>query len=293
MRKILIRLGGLLSLLFLGLLGGGYFYLQSSLAMIDGEVILDGPEAAIEIRRDTNGVPHIYAQSEHDLHFAVGFVHAQDRLWQMEMNRRIAQGRLAEVVGAGAIEADKFLRTLGVYEAAKSAYAALDAPAREMLEAYAAGVNAFLATHDGPLPVEFLLLGHEPQSWQPADSVAWLKMMAWDLSKNWRKEIGRLTLLSRLSPEQVIEFYPPYRGDAPTPLPDPQALYAGLEWPGKAVAFVGQADPAVGSNNWVVSGAHTLSGKPLLANDPHLGLKSPAVWYLVHLSMQGRNLVGA
>ena len=292
MRKILIRLGGLLLLLFLGLVGGGYLYLQSSLPTINGAISLDGPEAEIEIRRDHNGVPHIYAQSDHDLYFAVGFVHAQDRLWQMEINRRIAQGRLAEVVGAGALETDKFLRTLGVYEAAKSAYVALDAPAREMLEAYTAGVNAFLATREGALPVEFLLLGHEPQAWQPADSVAWLKMMAWDLSKNWRKEIGRLTLLSRLDPEQVMEFYPPYRGDAPTPLPDPQALYGGLEWSGKAVAFVGQADPAVGSNNWVVSGAHTVTGKPLLANDPHLGLKSPSVWYLVHLSMEGRNLVG-
>jgi penicillin G amidase len=143
-----------------------------------GEIQLSGPYAPIEVVRDKSAVPHIYSQSWNDAYFALGFVHAQDRLWQMEMNRRIAAGRLAELLGDAALETDKFFRTLGIRRAAQYSLNHFDRETRVVPERYATGVNAFLRTHRGPLPPEFIIFGIEPEPWETADSVAWGKMMA-------------------------------------------------------------------------------------------------------------------
>src|SRR5262249_14276833 len=156
------------------LLAGAYVYLRQSLPKTEGEVRLAGVTAPVDIVRDRYGIPHIFAASLEDASFALGYAHAQDRLWQMEMNRRIGAGRLAEVVGPGALETDRFLRTLGVRRAAEANFQTLDSQTKKQLEAYAAGVNAFLAA-DPVLPVEFLLTGVKPEPWAPADSIAWIK----------------------------------------------------------------------------------------------------------------------
>ena len=278
-----------------------YVYLRQSLPQLEGEIPTGGIAAPVEILRDRAGVPHIFAQSERDAHFALGFVHAQDRLWQLEMNRRIASGRLAEVLGPAGLETDRVVRALGVRRAAQANLARLDAETRAALDAYAAGVNAFLAS-DPVLPPEFLLLQVRPEPWSAVDSLAWLKMMAWDLGGNWRNELLRMRLSRTLSTERIHEFLPPYPGDAVPVIRDLAALYRNLEREPPRVAGAADegaadegADPdaALGSNSWAVSGAHTASGKPLLANDPHLGLTAPPVWYLAQLHAPGLDVIGA
>ncbi len=295
MRRIWRFLGALSALaavLFVVLVAGAYVYLRQSLPQTAGEIHLAGPSAPVEVLRDRYGIPHIFAATPEDASFALGYVHAQDRLWQMEMNRRTAAGRLAEVVGAGALETDRFLRTLGVRRAAETNLKALDSDARRLFEAY------FLA-RDPVLPAEFLITGTRPEPWTPADSVAWVKMMAWDLGGNWRSELLRMRLARTLPPERIQQFVSPYPGEAPPALPDLKGLYGTLERDAIRIAGSGQlpellrGSEGAGSNNWVLSGARTASGKPILANDPHLGLTAPPVWYFAQLSTPGMNVIGA
>ncbi len=239
-------------------------------------------------------MPHIAAASDNDLYFGMGFVHAQDRLWQMEMNRRIGHGRVAEVLGEAGLGFDKYFRTLGFTEAAESALKHVDDETRTALEAYAAGVNAYIDSHKGAWPPEFVLTGTTPTRWEPVDTLVWQKMMWLDLSGNMRSELARARLLTKLSPAHVQSLYPSYPGEIETPLPDLAAIYGETNIE-SAIALVGEEMPeGYGSNNWVVSGDHTQSGKPLLANDPHLGLTTPSIWYLVRLNntTTGANLVG-
>lgn len=273
---------------------GGLLYLRQSLPKTEGELRLQGAHAPIEVLRDAFGVPHIYAGSIEDAHFALGFVHAQDRLWQMEMSRRIAAGRLAEVLGPAALETDRFLRTLGVRRAAEANLKHFDAQTRAVLDAYTAGINAFLASRP-VLPPEFWITRDSPEPWTPADSVAWTKMMAWDLGGNWREELLRLRLSKTLSTARIQEFLPPYPGDASPALPELKQLYRNLDKPLRELAqrWGSGAESLVGSNNWVIAGSRSASGKPLLANDPHLGLTAPPVWYFAHLHAPGFDVIGA
>lgn len=275
-----------------------YFTARSSLPQLSGVIRVDQVLAApVEILRDRNAVPHVFGGSRNDTAFGLGFVHAQDRLWQMEINRRIAGGRLAEVFGAAALNTDKFLRTLGVRRKAAVAFSALKPETQSYLQAYADGVNAFLKQHDGVLPPEFLVFDIIPEPWAPADSLGWLKMMAWDLSGNWGTELARLGLSRRLSPQQIQEFFPPYPGDAPVALADHSDLYGriarDLDFEGLAAALPEAPPEGIGSNNWVVNGKRTVTGSPLLANDPHLGLTSPALWYFAHLRTPAGDVIGA
>jgi penicillin amidase len=294
--RLALRVFGVLVFL-LSLAGAGaYVYLRQSLPQTSGAVPAAGLGAATEVLRDRHGIPHIYASSLEDAHFALGFVHAQDRLWQMEMNRRIGSGRLAEILGPAALEADRFTRTLGLRRVAAENLASYDDDTRRLLEAYAAGVNAFLAG-DQVLPPEFWLLGVTPEPWSALDSIVWTKLMAWDLGGNWRSELLRMRLSRTLSLERIQELLPPYPGDPPPQLPDLKSLYTGLEKkpaPNPVFSNYGP-DPEFlgGSNSWVVSGARSASGKPLLANDPHLGLTAPPVWYFAHLHAPGLDAIGA
>ena len=192
-----------------------YVWLLGSLPETSGRVAVAGLEAPVEIIRDRHGVPHIYARSQNDAVFGLGFVHAQDRLWQMELRRRIGQGRLSEIMGEVAVATDRFLRTLSVYHYAERNYATLDREGGARLDAYAAGVNAYLASRRGPLPPEFLILRHRPEPWRPADSLVWGKIMAWSLSGNWASELLRARLAGRLSAEQIADFFPALSGRWP------------------------------------------------------------------------------
>ncbi len=281
--------------LLVGLVAVGlWMWTMASLPKIDGEMRVAGLQQPVEILRDREGVPHLFAASERDGWYAMGFVHAQDRLWQMDFQRRVASGRLAEFLGERAFDNDRLMRTLGFARLAREGAAKLDAPTREALEAYAAGVNAFLAT-DPVLPPEFHFFRVKMEPWQPADTLGWLFVMAWDLSGNWRTELARLRYANKLGPALTNEFLPPYPGDAALPLPNFKALYAEASplADGLLALAPETSDLAVGSNSWALSGARTASGKPLLANDPHLGLQAPSLWYLAHLSTPRGNVIGA
>ena len=286
------RLAAVAAALGAVLLLAGFLYLRQSLPQTTGETRVAGLAGPVEVMRDRYGIPHIFAASNEDAFFALGYVHAQDRLWQMEMGRRIAAGRVSEIVGPAGLETDRFLRTLGVRRAAEANLRALDAETRKLLDAYAAGVNAFLAS--GPvLPVEFWLTGARPEPWTPVDSVAWVKMMAWDLGGNWRSELLRMRLAKTLPLARIHEFLPPYPGEQAPVIADLKELYGTMERDAIRLAEFAPDNEGLGSNNWVVSGERSTSGKPLLANDPHLGLTAPPVWYFAHLNAPGINVIGA
>ena len=315
MRTALRILGALLLLA----LAGAAWVVYRTFPKMSGTVRARGHAAPVRIETDPNGVPTIRASSIPDALFGLGYAHARDRLWQMEFERRVGAGRLAEVLGEPLVSADRFLRTIGFRRAAEAAEARLSPGARRLLEAYAAGVNAFLAA-DSARPIEFRLLRFAPEPWTPADSLVWGKMMAWDLAGNARGEIRRARFIEALGPERAAQLLP-LAGSAPTilsaaewpsaPVAPPASVATSegrADWPGAStgadwrrledafapvLALGLGAGGALGSNSWVLAGSRTASGRPILANDPHLGLRTPSVWYLVSIDAPGFRATGA
>lgn len=288
MRRVVFVILGLVLALLLIVPLGGYLFLRRSLPVTNGTVRLVGPQAPIEVVRDDRGVPYIYAQNDLDAYFALGYVHAQDRLWQMEVQRRIGAGRLSEVLGEATLETDQFLRTLGTYRAAEQAWTVLSPQAQQVIESYIAGINAFLASNP-PLPVEFTVLGFEPDPWQPADVMVWAKMMAWNLGGDYEEELIRAQVIQRVGEVRARELLPGYPDSGPFIIPEWPAASAGLiDLSTELRQRFGLGGLDIGSNNWVISGSRTTTGKPLLSNDPHLAAQIPAIWYLA--SLQGGNL---
>src|SRR5438067_4923662 len=192
MRRVLLKALVLVVALLAVVAAVAYASLRRSLPQIDGAVTVTGISAPIDIVRDADAIPHVFASTKLDALYGLGFAHAQDRLWQMEFQRRIGFGRLSEVLGPAAIVQDRFLRTIGFGRAARAAWAAMPTEATRQVNAYVAGINAFLASHHGTaLPPEFTLLRFEPEPWSGADVLAWVKMMAWDLSANYPFELLR------------------------------------------------------------------------------------------------------
>ncbi len=291
-----VRNLGVLLAVAIGAAGGlTYAYLRRSVPPRRGTLRLDGLGAAVEVIRDRWGVPHIFAQSRRDALFAQGYVHAQDRLWHMELARRLTAGRLAEVFGPLALDSDRLLRRVGLHRAARAEVSRASPESLSYLEAYAAGVNAFVQTIAGRLPPEFLILRFRPASWAPADSLAIGSYVAWMLSGNWDSEIVRSWVVERLGPELAAKLEPLYPAGLPVIVP-PGAESSGLGLPlldelAKVQELAGARGGA--SNNWVVDGSRSVTGKPLLANDPHLLLQMPSIWYEVHLSGDDLDVAGA
>ncbi len=286
---------GILLLILVGLFAG-LFYLRGSLPRTKGTVQVAGLDGPVEITRDADGVPHIFATTDHDAIFALGYVHAQDRMWQMEFQRRVGAGRLSEILGESTLNADKFLRTLGMYRAAETAWPALNQQGKMALQAYAAGVNAWLG-EGHPLPPEFLILGVEPEPWTVTDSLVWTKMMAWDLGGNYDLELLRVRLAQAIGPERAAQLMPAYPEAGTTVL-------AANQLPAHAVDALLALDTDlqfdfhlrgldIGSNNWVIAGSRTATGLPLLADDPHLGARIPSIWYLAEVQGDNVHVVGA
>lgn len=321
-----------LAVFFLCLLAGAMLagYVVRSMPQTDGRLSLAGLSQQVQVRRDDADVTHILASDPRDAWMALGFVHAQERAWQLEFNRRVMRGRLSEVLGPAALETDILMRTLGIRQAARAQYDRLPDDAREALKAYSAGINAFHAGRTQALSPEFHLLGIDPADearqgtyWDEVDSVGWSLMMALDLGGNWGNELARLRALQVIDTDRLWELFPPYPGEQPAATADLAALYRELslhatedkplseraqsprDW--RAQASAGLREWAAelgnvegkGSNNWVVTGTRSASGKPLLANDPHLGLSAPAIWYFARLKapavdgLAGMDVVGA
>jgi len=280
-----------LALLFV--LGGGfYLYLRSALPQTDGRIVLSGPRAEIRVERDADDVPLIIAQDDEDVAFGLGFVHAQERLFQMELQRRYGAGRLAEIFGPRAVTVDRQMRVLGLYRAAEAEIPYLSQEMRQALDAYAAGVNAFLATRRGALPPEFLMLRFVPEPWRVADSLVWGKLMAVQLGGNYRGELLRARMARTISAADLTFLYPEYPKDAPTTLTEMVPIYRRLALEKLYEALPAIVGPNYASNSWVVDGKHSASGKPLLANDPHLGFSLPGFWYLARLKTPQHEIAG-
>jgi penicillin amidase len=306
-------------------------YVWRSLPQVDGELKLTGLRAAVKVQRDASDVTHILASDPRDAWMAMGYVHAQERGWQLEFNRRVMRGTLSEVFGPSTLDTDMLMRTLGIREAAKAQVAGASDEARQALQSYSDGVNAFFAHRKQALSPEFQILRIDPRKeaaegryWDAEDSAGWALMMALDLGGNWGNELARLSALQVLDTQALWQLFPAYPGETPAATADLSRLYRELGvfraaplktsaasdasasgWRTQLASGIQEWTRSLGdiegkgSNNWVVSGARSASGKPLLANDPHLGLSAPAIWYFARLQapdvdgIKGMDVMGA
>jgi penicillin G amidase len=263
---------------------------QRNLPQVEGNIILDGLSAQVEVLRDRWGVPHIYASNVLDLAFAQGFVHAQDRLWQMELNRRTGRGLLSELFGELALDTDRAIRTFGFNRLAKMDLAIFPPEARKVIEAYTAGINAFLEKAGSRLPVEFLLLRHRPRPWEPEDTVAFMRLMIWQLSHAWNDELVRAELVQAVGPERAAELEIHYPEKNPAVLPE------GIQVHFRELAGQPAGDPFLrrsqGSNAWAIAGSRSDTGTPYLCNDMHLAITLPGLWYEAHLEAGDYRVTG-
>ena len=250
---------------------------------------LPGLYEQVDVFRDSYGVPHIYATNAHDLFMAQGFVHAQDRFWQMEFWRRSGTGTLSEILGSSALDSDRFIRTVGWHRTAVQELELYNETELSVLDAYAEGVNAYIEQNSGSLGLEFTILGltgvsFDPEPWTPLNTLTYAKLMAWDLGGNRSAELTRAQIATRLGTESVNELMPPYNDDYPTIVGDVvhEASLAAIPEDAFDLNFLGFGE-GIGSNNWVISGERTESGKPILADDTHLGIQMPSIWYEVGL----------
>jgi len=280
--------------------GAGMLWLSRSQAPLDGTQQIAGLGGDVTITRDRNGVPHIVGATRADAAAGLGFAHAQDRLWQMEVSRMAGQGRLSEMFGDATVGTDVWLRTMGIHEAAVASLAVMDADTMAMLEGYARGVNAWMTREtrafSSRLPPEYVILGVTPEAWTPAHTLTAIKMMSVSLAENVGDEALRLGFHRLgLSEPEIRDLLPYLDADTPPPMPDLTALLGLDPAPlGETVTTADASDAFAGieamlssgaSNNWVISGERTQSGLPIVANDPHLGLMAPSIWYLAHLEV--------
>lgn len=291
------------------------FTVRQSFPQLEGTIRLPGLTGNVEIYRDKYGIPHIYADTSEDLFLAQGFVHAQDRFWEMDFRRHVTAGRLSELFGPATLDSDKAIRTMGWRHVAAQELPLLTDRTRRFLDSYAKGVNGWIAANPNASErsLEYSILkvqngASNPEPWAPLDSISWLKAMAWDLRSNLEDEIDRALALTVLPPERVAQLYPGYPYEKHEPIvtrgtidqdrfdqtAEPrarqelgtgeEALAQAAKALGAVPSTIGAADrEGLGSNSWVVSGEHTKSGKPILANDPHLSAQLPSVWYQVGL----------
>ena len=269
------------------------------LPSVDNDERLLGLDERVEVLRDTYGVPHIFATDTHDLFFAQGYVTAQDRLWQMDIYRRAAEGRLAEVLGEPGLESDRFMRTLGLGRAAQLDLGMISDETRGFLEAYMEGVNKFLQQHGESLPVEFTILGYRPEPWTVLDTLAISKLQLYDAAGNYTQELLRASIAARLGPEVLATLLPDASTNAVFDDARAWALVAPALEPGLAgdgpaalANVLGGAGQGLGSNCWALAGSRTASGKPLLAGDPHLPVRNPSIWYEVALDAGDLHFIG-
>ena len=287
MKKWILRVGAAIVCVVVIVLGAGYLWVQytikKSLPQVSGRVSLSGIKEDVEIIRDTYGVPHIYARNEPDLYFALGYAMAQDRLWQMDFYRRLGHGRLSEVFGEEFVKTDRYFRLLSAAGINKE----IPNELTFILNSYAAGVNAYLISHRGRLPVEFKLLRYEPEPWDPEDYLAILKVVNWGLSVGWKVDLTASKILEKVGENKFNQAFPVYPGSSPIMIPQESTISSILSHSlpnalGSMEKLVDLPSPAA-SNNWVVSGIKSVSGKPILANDPHLMLSNPSFWWEAHL----------
>jgi len=345
-RKILLRLKNFLTgvygyLILLVAAGITLFFLFSSLTKKSfyeetGSINVKGITKSVDVLKDDFGVAHVRAENETDMYFAMGYTHAQDRLWQMDISRRAGEGRLSEVFGKDALEYDKLFRTIGINRIAHQLYAQISPKSKEILQQYAAGVNYFMESHSQKLPLEFDILNYKPYEWKPEHSLMIIRLMGWELNISWYTDFLFGEIVKKFGYEKAKEFFPNYPEDKPFIISDREKAADNIDTTTKKIvpkvtpkitpkvpdvknkkkttevieegyknlvelgsdfykttldikSFLGIEGTHIGSNSWVVGGKKSENGKPILANDPHLSLSTPAKWYEIHLNNKANN----
>ena len=269
-----------------------YQLLLKSLPDYEGEKDLPGLSNKVEIYRDKFAIPYIYAKTDNDAAYALGYVHAQERLFQMDMLRRAGEGRLSEIFGTKTILYDEMFLTIGINRIAKEIFKQLDPDIKKILESYSHDVNAYIDEYKGKYPFEFDILQYDPYPWKPEHSLIIGKLMAWELDMSWWVDISFANLIQKFGPAKVKDIIPDYPENAPTIIPSelknyPKISTAFLDINESFKKFIRFEGTHIGSNNWVVNGKRSVSGKPIIANDPHLAFQAPAKWYIA--VVRGKN----
>lgn len=300
MKKLKIVIGGFLSLSAIAVVTffALHYLVTKSFPEYDGTVSSDNIREQVAIYRTEHGVPHIFATNEYDLFFAQGYVHAQDRLWQMDVARRAGEGRLSEIFGTKTLQFDRMLKTIGFKKIAQEQEKQLHPTSREILQAYSDGVNEFIKTHKGKYPIEFDMLNYVPEEWTPVHSLMISRLMAWELNISWHVDVVLGEIVARFGEEKARQIFPTYPENAPViaassfsskeilPLKSFAAVHDEFK------KFFGTSGTHIGSNAWAISPGRSVNGKAMLANDPHLGLGLPAKWYEIHLNSGSMNVAG-
>lgn len=273
-------------------LGGFWLWLRTGLPQSSITIVRPQSQASILITRDSAGLPTIEAATDSDAAFALGFVHAQDRMFQMDLMRRYGAGRLSEWFGRPTLGSDRFVRTLGLNGLVEKQYRGLAGPVQELLRSYADGVNAYSSGFHA-LPPEYYVLNVRLEPWRPEDSLIWAKLIDLELTGNFKEELLHAQLLGRLSSQDLGVLFPTYPATAPVVLQETKAELESLPLKEIYASLPTRLGPFEASNNWVVSGNRSVSGKPLLANDPHLGFSIPSAWYLARLKTPTDTITGA
>jgi penicillin amidase len=296
MKKWISIIGVILLGFILVIGGGGYLWFQhtikKSLPQTSGEIALEGLKEDVEIIRDIYGIPHIYAKNEPDLYFALGYAMAQDRLWQIEFYRRLGHGQLSEVLGEELVKVDRYFRMITAAGLNKK----IPDDIAFLPKSFTDGINAYIETHFDRLPFEFKLLGYKPEPWTAEDYFAILKVVSWGLSFGWNVDLTAAKMLEKLNKEQWEEAFPVLPDDAPLIVQEESKGLSEISTPLlKTLCLIEKLtgfSTSSASNNWVVSGRKSVTGKPILANDPHLGLTNPSIWWEVHMVCPTINVSG-
>lgn len=296
-KKIFIGLS--LTFLVTFIIAGWVFYnmLNSSLPQYSGEISTTKIKSTIEVYRDSFAVPYIFADNDEDAAFALGFLHAQERMFTMDLIRRAGEGRLSEILGEKVIPFDKMFRTVGISRNIEKNLYRYNSDVMKILQAYSNGVNTFLSEREGNYGIEFDVLGYQPERWKPLHSLIVIKMMAWELNISWWTDLSFAELIQKLGKEKVFEILPDYPQNAPTIIADNfkhlPLINSSLAETDKAFReFIGWTGTHIGSNNWVVNANKSVSGKPIIANDPHLAFSAPGKWYAAVIKSPSWNAAG-
>lgn len=296
-KKIFIGLS--ITFLVTFIIAGWIFYnmLSASLPQYTGEILSSKISSNIEVYRDSFAVPYIIAQTDEDVAFALGYLHSQERLFTMDLIRRAGEGRLSEILGESAIPFDKMFRTVGIKRNIEKNLSMYDPAVMKILQAYSNGVNEYLKERRGNFAIEFDVLGYQPEQWKPIHSLIVVKMMAWELNISWWTDLSFAELIQKLGKEKVLEILPDYPENAPTIIADNfkslPAINSTLAETDKSFRkMMGWTGTHIGSNNWVVNANKSVSGKPIIANDPHLAFNAPGKWYAAVIKSSGWNAAG-